>query len=52
MIRLFLRQLRSFIFLWLPLRVPFWAVRIWARCTARIGTPAWRSCVASAATTG
>jgi cellobiose-specific phosphotransferase system component IIC len=51
MVRFFLRQLVSFIFLWLPLLILFWAVRLWARSTPRIATPAWRSYVALAATT-
>jgi hypothetical protein len=51
MIRFFLRQFVSFIFLWLPLLVLFWAVRRWARSTPKISRPAWRSYVAFAATT-
>jgi hypothetical protein len=51
MIRFFVRQLVSFIFLWLPLLILFWAVWLWARSTPRISTPAWRSYVAFAATT-
>jgi hypothetical protein len=50
MIRFFLRQLVSFIFLWRPLLILFWAVWLWARSTPRISTPAWPSYVALAAT--
>ena len=50
MIRFFLRQLFSLLFLWLPLLILFWAVWRWARATPRIATPAWRSYVAFAAT--
>jgi hypothetical protein len=50
MIRLFLRQLVSFIFLWLPLLILFWAVWLRAHSTPRICTPAWRSYLAFAAT--
>jgi|ERR1700722_2967100 len=50
MIRFFLRQLVSFIFLWLPLLILFWSVWLRARSTPRISTPAWRSYLAFAAT--
>jgi hypothetical protein len=51
MIRFFLRQLVSFIFLWLPLLIPVWALWLWARSSPSIPTPAWRSHVAFAAAT-
>ncbi len=51
MIRFFLRLLVSFIFLWLPLLILFWAVWRSAGSTPRISTPAWLSYVAFAATT-
>jgi len=49
MIRSFLRQLVSFVFLWLPLLILFWAARLWARSAPRIAAPAWRSYGAFAA---
>jgi hypothetical protein len=52
MICFFLYELFWFIFLWLPLLILFWAVRLWARSTPRISTPAWRSYVAFAAALG
>jgi len=51
MIRFYLRQLMSFVFLWLPVAVLFWAIWRWARSTPRIGPPAWRSYMAIVATT-
>ena len=52
MIRFFLRQLVSFVFLWLPLLILFWAVRLSARSAPRISTSAWRSYGAFAAALG
>jgi hypothetical protein len=51
MIRFYPRQVMSFVFLWLPVAVLFWAIWRWARSTPRIGAPAWRSYVALAAIT-
>jgi hypothetical protein len=50
MIRFFLLQLISVIFLLLPVLILFWALWRWARSTPRIGTPEWRSYVSFAAT--
>jgi hypothetical protein len=50
MIRLYFRELMSFVFLWLPVAVLFWAIWRWTRSTPRIDTPAWRSYVAFVAT--
>jgi hypothetical protein len=50
MIRFFLRQLVSFMFLWLPLLILFSAVWLRGHSTPRISAPAWRSYAAFAAT--